>query len=81
MENGAKINALDGNFLTPMHKAVIYRRPEIIQYLICQGASIHTQAKPSAKCPMIKHSPLEVALANRNLDIVKLICFNTKQEK
>ena len=81
VENGAKINASDGNFLTPMHKAVIYRRPEIVEYLLGQGASIYTQAKPSAKCPMLKHSPLEVSLEDRNLDIVKLICFNTKQEK
>ena len=78
VENGAKINASDGNFLTPMHKAVIYQRPEIVEYLLDQGASIHTQAKPSTKCPMLKHSPLEVSLANRNLDIVKLICFNTR---
>ena len=79
VENGAKINASDGNFLTPMHKAVIYQRPEIVEYLLDQGASIHAQAKPSAKCPMLEHSPLEVAFGNRNLDIVKLICFNTKQ--
>lgn len=68
VENKANINGANEHYETPLYMAASYNCPEIVQYLIKNGASIITERRT-----FLNRSPLHVAALGGFLSCVKLL--------
>ena len=52
IKHGVNINEKDKNGVSPLHRAVRFRKPEIVKFLIANGADVNCVDKRSASTPL-----------------------------
>ena len=64
---GTDVNAKGKNGWTPLHRAAIYGRKEIVELLIAKGAEVN------AKDNRLRKTPLDVAIMRKHPEIPDLL--------
>ena len=70
IENGANVNVISNNRLTPLHYGVIMNSVDIVILLLQRGASLSLDVKGGH---VGKLTPIEISLRDRKLEVMKAI--------
>ncbi len=78
VEGGEDVNQIDlRDGLTPLHLAVALGRKKLVKYMIEQGGNPFIKTFPTGRCVF---SPFEVALGNKDLNMVDTILMATEEK-
>ena len=81
LKKGANINETDKNGVSPLHRAVRYRNPKVVEFLIKRGANVNYADKRNASTALHKAvfnsgAPSTKRKSEEAIEIIKILLDN-----